>query len=659
MPTLLEQLQAKEPGKYRPLTWRDLGSIFTGGADYQQWQADPAQGPVAPISPLMAGAPLTAPGAPGKAWAGAAQGLFPAQVPGSEMFPPVPDGNPINNFLRSLASSTLNMPQNVYAAANYINPLVGKPAAPAPAPADPAALGGVPAVPRTGFRASGPGAPQSYSIPLGGAKPPAGRTPGFQRYLTNFEGTGDNPRSTASGPGQFVDGTFEMFLKDRYPDLHEQVTSSSGRDRKALNRSLKKDLGEEATDWYREYNRGQLAAADLPVDDVTLSLSHFLGPDGAKKLLRANPNTPVSELLSADAIRSNPEVLSGRNVGQVIDHMRRVTDTSATPRPPELPRPPSQAVPGQLDYSATRGWLDKAAPKPLDQRALETMLTNDVLSRAAAGAGGVDATRPGSFASALAGAGAGAAQGATEGTKFNFKQQLEHEAAQRNYATTRAGNEQHITETQGRQQQLIDEVSFQNAKRTYENTVQNMENEYKWKVGERSALMPQIKSDTNGLTIQQYDPSTNSMKLTVHPKSIFDKAEDLKNMATAMNLLDPSGIPAQSIELDSIMKSAGGSPEAAMALVRQQAIRHAVRSGNGRLFGPDFDKFQKDAIQQLNRSAPGMKPEDQLREVNNIVASSIFNKLQANPAQWQQALNLLARSGNLAAQLSIGAQGGR
>lgn len=64
-------------------------------------------------------------------------------------------------------------------------------------------------------------------------------------------------------------------------------------------------------------NSQKLASADLPVNDATIYLAHFLGAGGATKLLRADANAPVESILDAEQIRANPTVLKGKTVAQV------------------------------------------------------------------------------------------------------------------------------------------------------------------------------------------------------------------------------------------------------------------------------------------------------------------------------------------------------
>jgi hypothetical protein len=56
-----------------------------------------------------------------------------------------------------------------------------------------------------------------------------------------------------------------------------------------------------------------LASAGIQPTPGNVYLAHFLGAGGARNVLSADPNTPLSQVVSADAIKANPEVLAIRN----------------------------------------------------------------------------------------------------------------------------------------------------------------------------------------------------------------------------------------------------------------------------------------------------------------------------------------------------------
>jgi hypothetical protein len=67
---------------------------------------------------------------------------------------------------------------------------------------------------------------------------------------------------------------------------------------------------EMATNLARE-NADYLESRGLPVNEGSLYLSHFLGAGAAADVLRAAPDTPISNLVGEDAIKANQSVLGG------------------------------------------------------------------------------------------------------------------------------------------------------------------------------------------------------------------------------------------------------------------------------------------------------------------------------------------------------------
>lgn len=110
-----------------------------------------------------------------------------------------------------------------------------------------------------------------------------------------------NPRSSASGLGQFIDSTWLSTLARHRPDLTE------GKSREEL-LALKSDpdLSREMTAAYAADNAGILSRAGLPVTPGSTYLAHFAGPQGAVGILNADPSAPVSSILTPAAVRANP-----------------------------------------------------------------------------------------------------------------------------------------------------------------------------------------------------------------------------------------------------------------------------------------------------------------------------------------------------------------
>lgn len=115
-----------------------------------------------------------------------------------------------------------------------------------------------------------------------------------------------NPASSATGAGQFIDGTWLAMIRKHRPDLAE------GRSAAEI-LALRGDgrLSREMTEAYARDNAALLAAEGLPTDDGSLYLAHFAGPGTAARVLRGDPGAPVSSVLTPEAIRANRNIRYG------------------------------------------------------------------------------------------------------------------------------------------------------------------------------------------------------------------------------------------------------------------------------------------------------------------------------------------------------------
>lgn len=120
--------------------------------------------------------------------------------------------------------------------------------------------------------------------------------------------TAKNPRSTATGAGQFIESTWMEFINERHPELKNNAN--------VLDLRNNPELSREAVQWYGSKNASVLSRNGLPVNDATVYLAHFAGPDGAVKLLQ-NGNKDVSEVLGNAVVRANP-FLKGKTAAEVV-----------------------------------------------------------------------------------------------------------------------------------------------------------------------------------------------------------------------------------------------------------------------------------------------------------------------------------------------------
>lgn len=123
-----------------------------------------------------------------------------------------------------------------------------------------------------------------------------------------------NKKSTAEGLGQFIDSTWFYMVRKYRPDIANGKTN-------AQLKALKRDpaLSREMTTRYVEENAALLKKHGFPVNVRNLYVMHFLGSGEGPKLLRADPNQPVSSFISTQSINANKTVLSGKTAQQVLD----------------------------------------------------------------------------------------------------------------------------------------------------------------------------------------------------------------------------------------------------------------------------------------------------------------------------------------------------
>jgi hypothetical protein len=120
--------------------------------------------------------------------------------------------------------------------------------------------------------------------------------------------TAKNPRSSASGLGQFTNGTWLATVRKHRPDLAAQSDAA------LLGMKTDPALGREMTEALTRDNFAALASEGMPTTPGALYLAHFAGVDGAKRVFRASDETPIVQVLGPSAVKANP-FLRGQNIG--------------------------------------------------------------------------------------------------------------------------------------------------------------------------------------------------------------------------------------------------------------------------------------------------------------------------------------------------------
>lgn len=174
-----------------------------------------------------------------------------------------------------------------------------------------------------------------------------------------------NPRSSASGPGQFIDSTWLAMLAKHRPDI------AAGKTPEEL-LALKSDPGiaREMTEAYAADNGSILANKGLPVTPGTQYLAHFAGPQGAVGILNADPSLPAGSILGEAAMKANP-FLQGMTAGDLRTWAEnKMSGGSAAPAPQSPSSGPLQIAPQQQAAPFS------LAAIPQQQNTLASVLSN-------------------------------------------------------------------------------------------------------------------------------------------------------------------------------------------------------------------------------------------------------------------------------------------
>jgi hypothetical protein len=119
-----------------------------------------------------------------------------------------------------------------------------------------------------------------------------------------------NPRSSATGVGQFLASTWLDMLRKYRPDL-----SRLPQDQQLALRN-DPNLSKEMTGNYANENAAFLRSKGIDPNPGNTYLAHFAGPQGALKVLQADPNASATSILGPDVAKANP-FLANMTTGQL------------------------------------------------------------------------------------------------------------------------------------------------------------------------------------------------------------------------------------------------------------------------------------------------------------------------------------------------------
>jgi len=149
-----------------------------------------------------------------------------------------------------------------------------------------------------------------------------------------------NPRSSATGLGQFITKTWLRMMNTYRPDLARSMTTEqllALRFDPTISREMVRNLAREGEAYLKQRGHGITAGR--------LYLCHFLGMEGAHVVLSASRSAALVDVVGVTVIQANP-FLTGKDAGYVIDwaerKMRGARGIASSSSPPSLP--PAGAV---------------------------------------------------------------------------------------------------------------------------------------------------------------------------------------------------------------------------------------------------------------------------------------------------------------------------
>lgn len=153
-----------------------------------------------------------------------------------------------------------------------------------------------------------------------------------------------NPRSSATGAGQFISSTWLDQVKRNRPDL---ANGRSDSDLLAMRNDP--NLSREMTQRYADENGSRLRGAGFEATPGNTYLSHFAGPQGSLAVLKADPSAPVRGILGDRVVQANP-FLANMTAGDLRAWADRKMGGQSPQASSQSPAPTSR--PSGMNYGA-------------------------------------------------------------------------------------------------------------------------------------------------------------------------------------------------------------------------------------------------------------------------------------------------------------------
>ena len=206
------------------------------------------------------------------------------------------------------------------------------------------------------------GGPQTSSAPAQRA-PSGGGSRSLADRIIGVESGGDsaatNPRTSATGSGQFINSTWLDMVKRNRPDL-----AAGKSDQELLALRTDPELSRQMVDAYAAENAVTLDRAGYEPTDANTYLAHFAGPAGAKAVLGADPNTPVGQVLGDRVVQANP-FLANMTAGDLVGWAQRKMGGGQPAASPAAPPTAGPAVDPDQPRPVATTTIDPATGNPM------------------------------------------------------------------------------------------------------------------------------------------------------------------------------------------------------------------------------------------------------------------------------------------------------
>ena len=180
--------------------------------------------------------------------------------------------------------------------------------------------------------------------------------------------------SSATGLGQFTQSTWMKMIETYRPELLEGRTRQQ-----VLELRTDPELSIEMTGNLARENANYLESRGIPVNENSLYLSHFLGAGDAAKVLKAAPDTPISELVKETSIAANEKILGGDKTASDITRWASNKMLASVPARGAVAAAGAEPLPGPLDaYQPTSGFAAPSGGEPVAKPAQQAGLLDQI-----------------------------------------------------------------------------------------------------------------------------------------------------------------------------------------------------------------------------------------------------------------------------------------